>query len=155
MHPTARTTDILAQEVDGELVLYDTARHVAHRLNGSAARIWEHCDGRTPVAEIGRRIGIGSAPADEALVYAGLDALREAELLADDATFTRRSALKRLAQVAGTALVPMVVSIAAPTPADALSGSGGGGGSKKGKGDKKNQGEKKSKEKSGGKGKGN
>jgi PqqD family protein of HPr-rel-A system len=35
--------------VDGEAVIYDAARAELHRLNATATRIWEHCDGRTSV----------------------------------------------------------------------------------------------------------
>lgn len=131
MHPSARRTGTITQDVDGDLVVYDTVHHVAHRLTASAARVWEHCDGGTSVAEIAHRIGTAAEPVDEATVQAALHALREANLLIDGETpqaLTRRTAVRRMAQVAGSALsVPLVISIAAPTPADALSGGGNGG----------------------------
>jgi hypothetical protein len=129
---------MIVREVDGELVVYDTSRHVAHRLNAAAARVWEHCDGRTSATEIAQRVGSTSEPVDEATVHAALGALQEAELLDDHpvpaAPVTRRTAVRRMAEVAGSALVPLVISIAAPTPADALSFGGPGHGRGNGKG---------------------
>ena len=122
MHPTALRTSVLVQEVDRELVLYDTARHVAHRLNGFTARVWNECDGRASAAEIAGRVSTDVEPVDEEMVHAALDALREAGLLADAGAVTRRAAVRRMAAVAGGVVAPLVVSIAAPTPADALSG---------------------------------
>ena len=127
MHPTALRTSVLVQEVDRELVLYDTARHVAHRLNGFTARVWNECDGRASVAEIARRVSTEVEPVDEEMVHVALDALREAGLLTEAGVVTRRAALRRMAAVAGGVVAPLVVSIAAPTPADALSGRKGAG----------------------------
>jgi hypothetical protein len=48
---TARA-DVASVEVDGELVLYDDAAGVLHRLNGAAAALWMCLDGSSTLAEI-------------------------------------------------------------------------------------------------------
>lgn len=129
MYPTARQEGILAHEINEELVIYDQERHLAHRLNRTAALVWRHCDGRTPVAEIAQVLGAKAGPAEEELVHWALDELRGANLLFEatrPATMiSRRAAMQRIARVAGIALIPVVTSIVAPTPADAQSGNGG------------------------------
>jgi PqqD family protein of HPr-rel-A system len=46
--------------VDGEAVLYDAARCELHRLNATATRIWEHCDGRASVAVVTGQLARGA-----------------------------------------------------------------------------------------------
>ena len=62
------------------------------------------------------------APADESLVWLSLDRLERARLLeereAAPATPSRRELVRRLALVAAT--LPVVATILAPTPAEAL-----------------------------------
>ena len=51
--PPARE-DLLAEELDGELVLSDPRNGHVYRLNGTAANVWRLCDGRrstTAIAE--------------------------------------------------------------------------------------------------------
>jgi len=39
-------------DLDGEVVVYDTARARLHRLNASAASVWFECDGATTVEQV-------------------------------------------------------------------------------------------------------
>jgi PqqD family protein of HPr-rel-A system len=52
--------DIEYVVVDGEAVLYDAARAELHRLNATATRIWEHCDGRTSINAVTDRLARGA-----------------------------------------------------------------------------------------------
>lgn len=133
MHPKARTEQLLLQEVGDELVVYDQQRHRAHRLNGAAALVWRHCDGRTGVADLAALLhGESNVPADEELVRLALDQLARAHLLQDDSTrptdaarISRRQVLRKLGRTAAVALlVPTVMTILAPTPARAQSPGG-------------------------------
>jgi len=127
MYPLSRTEGILLEQLDEELVVYDRTNHQAHRLNATAARVWRLCDGRTGVSEIATAIAAGSStPADERVVWLALEQLDAADLLAEPEApadaLTRREAVRRAARVAAVALLlPVVASIPAPTPADALS----------------------------------
>ena len=47
-----RCVDLVDREVDGERVLLDEANGRIHRLNATAAFIWERCDGDTEVEEL-------------------------------------------------------------------------------------------------------
>jgi hypothetical protein len=115
--------------VADETLVYDLKGHRAHCLNRTAAAVWRSCDGRTPVAAIGRRLGHDTGEGvDTEVVWLALAQLQKAGLL-DDASLparaagvSRRAALGRL--VGAALLVPAVVSITAPTAGAA--GSGGG-----------------------------
>ncbi len=128
MKPRARTRGLLVRELEGELLVYDRKAHRAHRLNRSAAVVFEASDGGTSVADLAARLrrDLG-APADERWVRLALGQLGKAGLLENDPTATenarrisRRDLMRRGGRVASVALLlPMVTSIVAPTPAEA------------------------------------
>jgi hypothetical protein len=130
MQPLSRSAGILFEELDDELVVYDQENDQAHRLNGTAARVWKLCDGSRGVPELAAELaGEGGTP-DEGVVRLALDQLAGARLLAEPASpgpdaITRREAMQRMAKVAGVGFIlPVVTTISAPTPADAQSHGG-------------------------------
>lgn len=115
--PTARTHQLVTNEVGGEVMVYDLARHHLHRLNDVSATVWRLCDGRRTVHELARESGL---PMET--VRAAVGQLASAELLdgasAAGSTIpgqSRRSFLRKAA-VAGAA-VPLITSITAPSAA--------------------------------------
>jgi hypothetical protein len=52
-----RRTDIVLQDVGGEAILIDPRTDEAHVLNGSAARLWELCDGVRSMDELAAEFG--------------------------------------------------------------------------------------------------
>jgi hypothetical protein len=127
--PAARRDEIICKEIDGELLVYDCASEKAHCLNESAAAIWKLCDGQTTACEIAESLTRGNGrTVDERLVWLGLDELRRKHLLAEPkkwpqaergrSTLSRREAIRRIGLGAAIAL-PIVVTITAPTPAQA------------------------------------
>ena len=124
--PRARQDELVVEELQDETLVYDLKRHKAHCLNRTSALVWQHCDGRTPVAEVAalleRQLKI---PADEAVVWMALDRLGRAHLLseqvtlpADRAEYSRREVLRTLRRAAGISLLlPVVESIFAPRAA--------------------------------------
>lgn len=121
--PKARAQDLVVRELPEETLLYDVRSHEAHCLNRTAALVWRACDGKTSVAEITVRVGKELAlPCDEAMVRSALAQLAKADLLAQGlperaAASSRRRAIQRLAWGAAA---PAVVSILAPTLAEAV-----------------------------------
>lgn len=119
--PYAPRDQFIIQEMDGELVVYDTARAQANVLNPTAAVIWKLCDGKTSVNEIAQRASreLG-APIDTALVWYTLNQLSKKNLLQTRVTMplnlktmTRRDFLR--AGVVGAAVVlPVIVTMTAP-----------------------------------------
>lgn len=129
MRPLARSADLLTESMGDELLVYDERTDVVSALNRTAAIVWCGCDGLHTIAELVELLGeeIGDL-ADEDLVMLTLDSLDEQELFEsgyrrrepDDASFSRRRFIRH-AGVMGTAtaLLPVVASMVAPTPAAA------------------------------------
>jgi coenzyme PQQ synthesis protein D (PqqD) len=126
--PKIRSTRIFVQELRDELVVYDVERNEVHCLNGTAARVWELCDGTHTIAEIAQQLGTDLEPqAAEALVWVALDQFAEKHLLEEasppaqyrPADMTRRQMVLTAGLV--VALLPMVNSIIAPPAALAAS----------------------------------
>jgi hypothetical protein len=121
----APNRNVIAQDVFGELLIYDLERNIVRRLNRVAAAIWKECDGQKNVAQIARHATrqIGW-PVDEQLVLFALDRLRRAHLLAEAATEIRRAtklSRRELIKRIGIAALPLVTSMAVPTAAQAAS----------------------------------
>lgn len=111
--PLARTGDLVVEEVQGELLVHDLKNHKTHCLNGSAAFLWRHCDGRTSDAELATLLEQEFGEADDDLVSYGLERLSTSHLLAENHTraigLSRRKLLAR-----GAILVPVVASVTLP-----------------------------------------
>ncbi len=124
--PHARQERLVIQELPDEVLVYDLDRDVASCLNQTAARVWKHCDGKTSVPEIARRVGKElSGPVDEKMVWYALDQLGKSRLLdervelpASLAKLTRRQFLAKMG-VAAAVGIPAIIAITAPEPAEA------------------------------------
>ena len=127
--PTARSNNLLIEEVAGELLVFDTGSNRAHCLNESAARIWRHCDGKRSIEMLASHLFPKLLPSDaQRLVAVGVERLRRKHLLEDSASGTevdlsKRQMLKKVAIIATAAGIaaPLVSSILAPNSAYALS----------------------------------
>jgi hypothetical protein len=130
--PLARTADLLTEEVDDELIVYDERHDLACRLNRTAALVWRGCDGEHTVADLIEVLAeeVGEL-ADEDLVMVTLDHLAEQALIesgyevrdANASRLSRRRFIRRVGAVGAAAMaLPLVQSIVAPTPAAAQSG---------------------------------
>ena len=118
------------REVADEVLVYDLVRHRAVCLNRTAARVWRACDGRTTVDEMARALAAelgGDRPLAEEAVRQTLERLGRDHLLVERLPARPRAArmsrreLLRAAGVAAAASLPLVVSIVAPTAAQASS----------------------------------
>lgn len=131
--PLARRARIIVKELQDEVLVYDLDRDKAHCLNRSAAAVWQCCDGRTTPAQIASKLEKRTGQTiDEKLVWLALDQLGREQLLenridwpAGVARISRREAVRRIALGAAVTL-PIVVSITAPTPAQAATCKGHG-----------------------------
>lgn len=127
--PLARLEEIITKRIDGELLVYNRLRDEAHCPNETAAAIWKRCDGRTTPDEIAELLSTETGSTiDEKLIWLGLDELRRKHLLTETEdqperatrglTLSRREAIRRIGLGAAIAL-PVIVTITAPTPAQA------------------------------------
>jgi len=126
-YPTSRQTGLLIEQVGDDTIVYDETRKRAHSLNRTAATVWRHCDGRRSLSQIAEVLSteLGAA-ADESVVQYALDRLEDAHLLEGGANggsqrMSRRDALRRVTIAGAVIAVPVVLSIASPTPAMAQS----------------------------------
>lgn len=126
--PRARTEDLLIEELEDEVLVYDQRRARAHCLNRAAALVWRACDGRTTLADAATRLeGELELPAGEPVVWMALERLGRAQLLAEPvelpaprARFSRREVVRALGLAGGLTLVlPAIESLAAPLAAQA------------------------------------
>jgi len=122
--PLARSTDLIIEELGAEILVYDTDRDRAHSLSPEAAKVWRACDGETSAEELSSSLELDPNTVARALdELSGCDLLEEPPTLAPVAEgSTRREATIKLAKVgAAVAAAPLIVSVAAPTAAMAVS----------------------------------
>lgn len=121
---SSRRSDLLLQEMDQELLIYDLKRHKAYCLNRTAALIWKHCDGANSSEDLRRLLekDLQTTVPPEA-VRLGLVRLASLGLLNNGTERRRPGPSRREALVkAGKAaawLLPVVTAMVAPTPAAA------------------------------------
>jgi hypothetical protein len=130
MEPCARQEQLLVEEAGDELVVYDQERQQAHRLNRTAALVWQNCDGKRTAAQMAALLQKELNPeADEALVWVTLDRLSGSNLLQgplqrsrEQARASRRQFVRKVGMVGALSLlIPVITTIVAPTPAQAQS----------------------------------
>lgn len=118
--PKARFENIVVQELQDEVLIYDLVSHKAHCLNASAAFVWRNCDGHTTSDQIASAFAANwksSSPQD--FVALAIRQLHDSQLLQHPASTSprspsRRQLLKKLG-VASAVALPLVQSLVAPT----------------------------------------
>ena len=125
MNPEANT-NILVEELADETLVYDLHSHRAHTLNPTAAYLFQLADGTRTERELAELASdhFGEVATVD-VVRIGLERLKRAGLVKWDGRaptaegMTRRQALAKLATVG--ILIPAVMTIVSPTPAQAVS----------------------------------
>lgn len=126
--PLSRKENIVVQEMEGEVLIYDLNDNRAVCLNETSALIWQACDGNKTPAEISKFISNKlNAPANEDLVWLALDQLKKENLIENGdalpshfAGMSRREAIKK---VGLSSLIALPVIMAVTSPAAAAAGS--------------------------------
>ncbi|PYS89856.1 MAG: hypothetical protein DMF62_06280 [Acidobacteria bacterium] len=127
--PQSRKQNLVEQEVDGELLIYDLERNRAFCLNQTSALVWQACDGKRTVAEIGDILGKQlKAQTDEDIVWLALDQLSREKLIEPPVDvvskfegMSRREVVKKIG-IGSMIALPIVASLVAPTAIHAQSG---------------------------------
>jgi hypothetical protein len=108
--PLARSRDLIIEEVEGEVLIYDENSETAHSLAPEAAQVWRACDGQTPIDVLTDDTGLDADTVNRALAE-----LQSRGLLADGHSgnvLTRRDLSINVAKVgAAVAAAPLIVSI--------------------------------------------
>lgn len=80
--PLARKGQLIIRELPDEVLVYDQDRNKALCLNQSAALVWKHCDGQTPITDIAQLIEKElKTPVTDDLVWLALTRLDKLNLL--------------------------------------------------------------------------
>ena len=125
--PIVRTDQLVCEDVSGECVIYDAREKKAHHLNSTLTWIWRRCDGNTTIEALADSFEQEFNITDGLpVLVTGLEQLEARDLLDNTFDFnllaTEQAAISRRAIVAGgSVLMPLIVSILAPTPAAAKS----------------------------------
>ena len=121
---------MIVEELGDELLVYDTKVDRGHSLSAVAARVWQACDGRTPVEGLCAQLDLDADEVDRAVdeldgcnLLEGTPELSIDELSDDEAVagHTRREVSVKVMKVGGAvAAAPLIASIAAPRAEAAL-----------------------------------
>lgn len=128
LKPVARKNDLVVQEADGEILVYDLATNKASCLNDTAAFVWQNCDGSNDISDIARALGrkTNNEISDD-FVWLAIDALSKKDLFEEAVPVelamvgtTRREVIKKIGLASMVAL-PIIATMVAPTSAHAAS----------------------------------
>ena len=119
--PISRKEEIVVQEFNDEVLIYDLRDNRALSLNETSAKVWRACDGNNSVADISRILG------DENVVWLALDQLKKEKLIdpsfENSQTFagmSRRDVIRKMA-VGSAVAIPVIASLVAPQAVYAVS----------------------------------
>lgn len=129
MKPIARKKNIVVQNANNEVLVYDLNINRVFCLNETTALVWEHCDGNQTIEEISLALGKElDFPIRENFVWLILDKLKKVNLLENGdqlkpsfVTMSRREIIKKVGLSSMIAL-PTIVELVAPTASQAASG---------------------------------
>ncbi|MEZ5345355.1 MAG: PqqD family protein [Pyrinomonadaceae bacterium] len=123
--PISRTSDLVIQNLENELLVYDLRTNKAHQLNETMSLIWTNCNGKTTVSAL---LGIleerFGKNLDEDLVEFALSELDGKDLFSQPlgtqfSKVSRRDVAFKYAPMA--IALPIVLSLIAPTAVQAQS----------------------------------
>lgn len=128
-YPVSRKDNLVVQEANGELLIYDLNDNKAYCLNETSSLIWNLCDGKSSISDISRSLGKQlNASVDEGLVWLALEQMKKEKLIQNEVTapaqyagLSRREVIKKVGLGSMIAL-PIISSLIAPTGAEAASG---------------------------------
>ena len=133
MKPKTRETEIVVQEFENEVLVYDLKFDKAYCLNESSAAVWSKCDGTRLLSDIADELSIEVNPSiDEDFVRLALEQFRKDKLIQDESDFpslfdgvSRREMIRKVGLSSLVAL-PLVSSLVAPMATNAQSVACGG-----------------------------
>lgn len=127
-YPLGRKDNIVIQELDDEILIYDLVENKAFCLNQTSAMIWQECDGTKEINGISRAVSEKlRTPVSEDVVWLALSQLKADKLLDESDSFktpldglNRREVIKRVGFAANVAL-PVISAVIAPSAVSAAS----------------------------------
>jgi hypothetical protein len=122
IRPQSKKQNLVEQELDGELLIYDLERDRALCLNQTSALVWQACDGKRTITEINDLLGKQlDTQTDEDIVWFALDQLSKEKLIEPPVGLhskfggmSRRQVIKKIG-VGSMIALPVVAGLVAPT----------------------------------------
>ena len=115
--PLAKKENIVVQDAENEVLVYDLNTNQAHCLNSTAAFVWQACDGKSSVDSISAALAEKSGKqVPQEIVWMAIEQLQEKDLVEMTSIpvgTSRREAIKKAGLAAMIAL-PIVASLSAP-----------------------------------------
>ena len=116
-----RKENIVVQDIDGEILIYDLIENKAFCLNRTSALVWQACDGKRTVAEITELLGKQlNSEVKEDIVWLALDQLNKESLIQKEyrlnekfSGLSRREVIRKIGLTSVIAL-PIITSLVAP-----------------------------------------
>jgi hypothetical protein len=128
LNPQSRKANLVVQQMEDEVLIYDLTSNKAFCLNKTSALVWQACDGKRTTTEIAELIGKQlKTPANEDLIWLTLDLLKKEKLIESEgvlehrfAGMSRRQVIKKVG-LGTMATLPIVAAVVAPTAVTAQS----------------------------------
>lgn len=120
--PQTRRQNIIEQDLEKELLVYDLSNHNAYCLNETSRIIYLACNGETTFDELKRKYKF-----TDDLIYFALNDLRERNLVDDyqpQSFLNKQSRREAIRKIGFTSMIaiPLITSLVAPTAVSAQSG---------------------------------
>jgi hypothetical protein len=127
--PIGLKNNILVQELERELLVYDLTRDKVFCLNETSSIVWNSCDGNNSVEDIRQNLSVQlKTEISEEMIWLTLDKLKSEQLLSNYEEFdinfnglSRRQVIKKVGLSTMVAL-PLISAIVSPTAVAAQSG---------------------------------
>lgn len=120
--PIARNSNVVVQNLNNEVLIYDLATNKVYNLNETSSLIYNACDGKTSFAELNKKHNF----TDE-LIFLALDQLKKENLVEQLEEYkspfsgmSRREVIRKIGLSSLIAL-PVITSLVAPRAAEAQS----------------------------------
>jgi Coenzyme PQQ synthesis protein D (PqqD) len=126
--PISRKSDLVTQEHEKEILIYDLLTDKAFSLNESSSLIWSLCNGKNSVSEITAELSRKlNSSVGEDFVWLALEQLKKDDLLAngeeisiDFGNLSRRDVIRKVG-FATLAALPVITAVSAPSAVRAAS----------------------------------
>lgn len=126
--PLSRKSNLVVQEVNGEVLIYDLNNGKAFCLNSTSALVWQACNGERSIAEINDFVSRQlNSPVNDDLIWLALDQLKEENLIENKTELnskfeglSRREVIRKVG-LTSLAAIPVLMSITAPVAAQTAS----------------------------------
>jgi hypothetical protein len=113
MKVEARKDQLLAQPVGDDVVIYDERTQTAHRLNKTAALVWQFADGRRTVPDLTKLLhdAVGAPEEDDNVVLTAISELDRVGLLTRALSAPGEPISRRAALTIAASVVPIITTI--------------------------------------------